>query len=266
MRNFTVYDVPLKLYTAESKAEALELVDTSLMRQGGYLNLAVAFVDVVMETDSAGLELCRYIREDLKDKFTVLYVRTGQPGVAPERTVIDRYDISGYFTKVEATEDKLYSLVKSGVRQYYSSGVSFALSQMLHRLIVASGSREQMAQTMSGITSAHQVDATGKKFEGASYKNWMIADGKVIAGGEGGDESEALELKARLDQLPGTPLSEEGDKFAVDGSSVLIKIAETSETAEFHEVMRTTFPPPDFIVFSFYRFLKSFATLWRQAS
>ena len=37
--------------------------------------------------------------------------------MSPERAVLDRYDINGYFTKAEATEDKLYSLVKS-VRQY----------------------------------------------------------------------------------------------------------------------------------------------------
>jgi hypothetical protein len=32
--------------------------------------------------------------------------------VAPERKVIDEYDISGYLTKVEATEQKLYTLIK----------------------------------------------------------------------------------------------------------------------------------------------------------
>ena len=80
--------------------------------------MAVAFIDVVMETDTAGLELCQFIRETQRNRVTTLYIRTGQPGVAPERSVIDRYDISGYFTKVELTEDKLYSLVKAGARQY----------------------------------------------------------------------------------------------------------------------------------------------------
>jgi hypothetical protein len=41
--------------------------------------------------------------------MTTIYVRTGQPGLAPERDVIDRYDINGYFSKAETTEDKLYS-------------------------------------------------------------------------------------------------------------------------------------------------------------
>src|SRR5262245_9243321 len=227
MRNFEVYGLPLKIHTAESKAQALELLNGELMRQGGYVTLAVAFVDVVMETDSAGLELCEYIRETLKNKITPLYVRTGQPGLAPERTVIDRYDISGYFTKVEATEDKLYSLVKSGVRQYYTCGVSFGHSELLHHLIVASGSRERMAQTLRGVMSALQVNATGKQVEGLNYKRWIITDGKVIAGGTGGDEAEALALQGRLNQLPGAPFSQEGDKCVTDGANVLIKVAGT---------------------------------------
>src|SRR5262249_57268528 len=49
------------------------------------------------------------LREEHKNRVTQLFVRTGQPGMAPERTVLDRYDINGYFTKVEATEDKLRS-------------------------------------------------------------------------------------------------------------------------------------------------------------
>jgi CheY-like chemotaxis protein len=65
MRKFEVYGQPLRIYTASSKLEALGLLEGELMRQGGYPNLAVALVDVVMESDSAGLELCQHIRETL---------------------------------------------------------------------------------------------------------------------------------------------------------------------------------------------------------
>ncbi|MCB0064721.1 MAG: hypothetical protein KDE19_21505, partial [Caldilineaceae bacterium] len=106
MRDFEVYGLPLKIHTAASKAEALEFLRSKPENQFG---LAVALVDVVMESDSAGLELCQTIREEMGNKLTQLFIRTGQPGVAPERSVIDRYDINGYFTKAEATEDKLYS-------------------------------------------------------------------------------------------------------------------------------------------------------------
>ena len=115
MKHFQVYGLPLRLHTAKSKAEALQVFATSPAQVPA---IAVAFVDVVMETDHAGLDLCQALREEHKNVVTQLFIRTGQPGTAPERSVMDRYDINGYFTKVEATEDKLYSLVKSGVRQY----------------------------------------------------------------------------------------------------------------------------------------------------
>src|ERR1051326_4599666 len=119
LKNIRVDGVPLRLSTAGSKAEAIELLSGSFGRAAAPY-FAVAFIDVVMETEHAGLELCEYIRQDLRNQTTQLYIRTGQSGVAPERSVIDLYDINGYFTKVETTEDKLYSLVKAGVRQHRS--------------------------------------------------------------------------------------------------------------------------------------------------
>ena len=52
-------------------------------------------------------------------------------------SVLDRYDINGYFTKVEATEDKLYSLVKSGVRQYLWNVAALGTTLMLKNAIEA---------------------------------------------------------------------------------------------------------------------------------
>lgn len=265
MRNFEVYGQRLQIYTAASKAQALDLLHGELMREGGYPSLAVAFVDVVMETDSAGLELCQHIRDGLRNRLTALYVRTGQPGLAPERTVIDRYDISGYFTKVEATEDKLYSLVKTGVRQYLLSGMTLVHFDVLHRLIAASGSRERMAQTLGVAVLGHQVNATGKQHEGPNYKRWIIADGKVIAGGTGRDGAEALALHERLHRQPGVPLSHEGDKVVQEGATALIKIAGTPDTAEVYDVMTCRFPPPDVVTLILYPFLRSFSTLWLRA-
>ncbi len=86
MKGFEVFGLPVRLYTAESKAKAIELLESEFAvaaQIGAKLN--VAFIDVVMETDSAGLELCDYIRNTLGNRFTQIYIRTGQPGMAPER-------------------------------------------------------------------------------------------------------------------------------------------------------------------------------------
>jgi CheY-like chemotaxis protein len=265
MRNFTVYGLPIKIHTAGSKAEALDLLNTKLMRRGGYLNLPVAFIDVVMETDTAGLELCEHIREVMRNKIMALYVRTGQPGIAPEREVIDRYDISGYFTKVEATEDKLYSLVKSGVRQYYSAGTTFAHSLLLHQLLAAD-STEGMIQALKRAMSEHELNTSGAKVEEFEYARWMIADGKVLAGPAGADEEATLAVCQRLSQLPGTPLGPEGDKWVTEGRNMLIKVGRSPGGAEVYNLMTCTFSPPDFAVFTIYQFLKSFSILWARAN
>src|SRR5262249_50707618 len=147
MRSFTVYDIPLKIHTCTSKAEAIEFLNT---KQALMPTLAVAFIDVVMETDEAGLELCQYIREVLKNRVVQLYVRTGQPGVAPERAVIDRYDINGYFSKVELTEDKLYSLVKAAVRQFDFTDTALAAFQLVTHAIAHSDSWDTLVGTLRG--------------------------------------------------------------------------------------------------------------------
>ena len=90
MKSFEIDGVPIKLFTATSKDEAVKLLSGPL-GSTALPYVSVAFIDVVMETDHAGLELCRYIRETQMNRMTTIYVRTGQPGLARERDVIDRY-------------------------------------------------------------------------------------------------------------------------------------------------------------------------------
>jgi CheY-like chemotaxis protein len=60
LRNMKVGGLPVKVYAARSKAEAIELLNGPLGSQvRGFSRIAVAFIDVVMETDYAGLELCK---------------------------------------------------------------------------------------------------------------------------------------------------------------------------------------------------------------
>jgi response regulator RpfG family c-di-GMP phosphodiesterase len=98
---------------------------------------ALALVDVVMETDDAGLRLVRYIREDLKDKDIRLVLRTGQPGQAPEETVIEKYDINDYKNKTELTSTKLRTLLYSALRSYRDIRTITANRQGLYNLIEA---------------------------------------------------------------------------------------------------------------------------------
>ncbi|MBF0120040.1 MAG: hypothetical protein HQK79_14490 [Desulfobacterales bacterium] len=81
-------------------------------------NIAVALIDVVMETDHAGLELVKSIREKLNNHYIRLIIRTGQPGVAPEKYVIDEYDIDDYKEKTDLISQKLYTTIRCAIKGY----------------------------------------------------------------------------------------------------------------------------------------------------
>jgi signal transduction histidine kinase len=113
---FALYDYALngqglRILSAHSAAEGREL----LAREPA---IAVILLDVVMETDTAGLELVDYIRKELKNETVRIVLRTGQPGQAPERRVIVDYDINDYKAKTELTADKLFTTLTAALRSY----------------------------------------------------------------------------------------------------------------------------------------------------
>src|SRR5919202_2443091 len=240
MRGFDVFDVPVRLHTATSKAEAIELIQRELsLPTFPSGDLAVALIDVVMETDTAGLELCDYIRNTLHNRFAQLYIRTGQPGVAPEREVIDRYDINGYFTKVEATEDKLYTIINSGVREATFAGTAVFLLDLLSVLAAFSDSRDAMFGVLS------QADATAN----ARFKFAIFLGDRVIPLGM--ELGEAQDVRNRLIQMPsiplgmpGMPFPTEGDHYVVDNNTTVIHVAESQVTAGAGYVTITEAPVP----------------------
>src|SRR5437762_9971984 len=101
----------LEILSAYSAAEGREL-----MRRN--TDVAVVLLDVIMETDTAGLSLVEFIRKDLKNETVRIILRTGQPGQAPERRVIVDYDINDYKAKTELTADKLFTSLTAALRSY----------------------------------------------------------------------------------------------------------------------------------------------------
>lgn len=104
-------DRRLELVNAFSATEAKAILEQTP-------NFAVIVLDVVMETESAGLDLIDFIRRDLGNTDSRIVLRTGQPGSAPERSVIINYDIDDYKEKSELTAHRLYSLMSMTLRSY----------------------------------------------------------------------------------------------------------------------------------------------------
>ncbi|THB75435.1 MAG: response regulator [Desulfobacteraceae bacterium] len=97
--------------SAYSGAEAKTLLEQ-------HPDIACVLLDVVMETTDAGLEVARFIREDLNNDKIRIILRTGQPGKAPEREIILSYDINDYKEKTELTTQKLFTTITTALRSY----------------------------------------------------------------------------------------------------------------------------------------------------
>jgi signal transduction histidine kinase len=101
----------LEILSAYSAAEG-----RTLMR--AHPDIAAVLLDVIMETDAAGLDLVEFIRNEIKNETVRIILRTGQPGQAPERRVIVDYDINDYKAKTELTADKLFTSLTAALRSY----------------------------------------------------------------------------------------------------------------------------------------------------
>jgi diguanylate cyclase (GGDEF)-like protein len=111
MQGLTIEGRPLQFLHARSGQEARQLLANER-------DLAVALLDVVMESEDAGLQLVRFIREDLGENTVRIVLRTGQPGYAPEIETVQAYDINDYKTKSELTRTRLFTVLTAAVRSY----------------------------------------------------------------------------------------------------------------------------------------------------
>ncbi len=131
LKGFTFDGRPLRFVSAFSAAEAR----AELAR---HPDVAVMLLDVVMETDAAGLDLVREVREGIGNRDLRIVLRTGQPGQAPEHHVITHYDINDYKEKTELTAQKLATTMFASLRAYRDIMLIQANKRGLERVINAS--------------------------------------------------------------------------------------------------------------------------------
>ncbi len=99
----------IELVSAHSAREARE-------RLGNGLEVAV--LDVVMETESAGLDLTAWIRQDTRFALMRIVLRTGQPGREPNAEVLGRLHASDYWSKEDLTANRARSRLTSQIQEY----------------------------------------------------------------------------------------------------------------------------------------------------
>jgi CheY-like chemotaxis protein len=118
----------LRLFDALSAEEA-KLALTA------HPDIALILLDVVMESDRAGLDLVRYIRDELARRTVQIVLITGQPGYAPQRQVVSDYQIDGYLLKSELSAERIFVAVHSAIRAHRLMREQESLQADLHQKV-----------------------------------------------------------------------------------------------------------------------------------
>ena len=99
-------DRPIELMSAE---EGKKLIQKNP-------DAAAILLDVIMETDDAGLKIVDFIRNDLELTNVRILLRTGQARQFSESEIFERCDINAFIEKADMTSRLLTTTLKSALR------------------------------------------------------------------------------------------------------------------------------------------------------
>lgn len=161
LRKAEVDGRPLELIHAYSAAQARDIL-------GEDHDIAVAMIDVVMETPDAGLQLVETIRKELGNTSVRIVLRTGQPGYAPELDVIRHYDINDYRTKNELTQNRLITTLTAAIRAYAQIEAVKAANRGMETVARASHEifRLRSTRDFARILIERVVELLGRRVDG----------------------------------------------------------------------------------------------------
>lgn len=103
--------VPVEVLRAESGHAAMAMFDA-------HPDIAVAYIDVVMETERAGLDVVAHVRDVLRNRDTRLILRTGNPGLAAREEIVRHLEIDDYREKPELTAERLETSLITALRTF----------------------------------------------------------------------------------------------------------------------------------------------------
>ncbi len=145
LSDYTFDNRTIQFFSAYTSTETITLMEQ-------HPDAAILLLDVVMESDSSGLEVARHIRQVLRNSFVRIILRTGQPGKAPEKKIIMEYDINEYREKTELTTQKLFTTITSSLRSYKDLTTIDRTRQVLE-LVIKSSERIFENQSLKRFTT-----------------------------------------------------------------------------------------------------------------
>jgi response regulator RpfG family c-di-GMP phosphodiesterase len=216
---------PLRLLSAYSADEARTLIER-------HPEIAVAVVDVVMENDQAGLQLVMDIRARFRMELTRIILRTGNPGLAPEREVIQHFEIDDYRDKTELTADRLYTAVYTALRAYQSMQTLRQTATGLETIIRAVDAVDgavEIERFLDGVL-AHLSELLPESAAALAVAAGAPGDDAPVAVRVGTGEYEALAGRPLAQAAPPALANEmatllDEDRFELDGSGLRFSLS-----------------------------------------
>ncbi|MBN2618910.1 MAG: DUF3369 domain-containing protein [Spirochaetales bacterium] len=198
LTGYTFENRPLKIFSTYSGKEAVDFLKENK-------DIAIILLDVVMETEDAGLRCVKQIRDELNNHETRIILRTGQPGQAPEQQVIVNYDINDYKAKTELTASKLFTTVTASLRSYQYIRTIHQNKVGLENIIAASSFLFELQSfslfakgILKQLTSILSLDKDSLYINSSSLSAFKTSDKttyKILAatGSFAGHESEGID-------------------------------------------------------------------------
>lgn len=194
----SVLDRPLKLVYAHTSQEARALCQSMVF--------AVAIVDVVMETDNAGLEFVAWLRSCPEAQATRLVIRTGQPGLAPEDFVLHNYEINDYWPKTEISAQRIRTVITGLIRSYHELSTLERQRNDLSKVVTIMPellNQQNAARLLASLAKAldHLFGSSGSSLFFALQIGNSLGDARVLASNQEPTSPPPLRLIERLPPL-----------------------------------------------------------------
>ncbi len=111
LRKFEYENKELEIISTYTGKETIEVLKENP-------DIVLVLLDVIMETDDAGLEVCKKIRNELNNHLIQIILRTGQASDIPPYKVVKEYEINDYKEKTELSSEKLKISLITAIRAY----------------------------------------------------------------------------------------------------------------------------------------------------
>lgn len=165
LRDYTFEDQNVEILSAFSGEEAKAVLSK-------HSDIAIVFLDIVMETDNTGLEIIHFIRKEQKNNIIQIVLQTGQTDIPPEFEIITQYSVNEYLSKIELSSRKLFTTVTTLLRSY---SLSYSVNQLNKKLRKELMERKLFETALKNAQNEleKRVDERTKELILANYKMAM---------------------------------------------------------------------------------------------